>query len=125
MRADRMQRWRSALAHAFAVEQGGEAPSPEDLALLDRIAGRIARRGLAAPALLFLETFAPLSFLGSQALHALTPLLELVGDARDAERLAALLERREAVGLLQARIEAAAATSAPPGPAAPPGPGAR
>lgn len=117
------QRWRTALAHAFAVDQAPEDLAPDDLALLDRIASGIARRGLAAPAVLFLETLAPLNFLGSQALHAVAPLLELAGNVPDVERLATILERREAVAILQERIEATAAAGAPraPGPGAGPG----
>ena len=99
-------RLQAALAHAFAVETGPALLSQEDEALLDRIAAAIVRRGLASPAVLFLEAFAPLNFLGSQALHAIAPLLELAGGAADAERLAAVLERREAVEWLRARIEA-------------------
>jgi hypothetical protein len=113
MRPDRWQRWRAGLAWAFAVNRGPEAFAPDDLAFLDRIAAAIVRRGLAAPALLFLETLAPLSFLGSQALYAVQPLLDLAGGVKEGERLAALLERREAVALLQSRIEAAAAGASP------------
>ncbi len=112
MRPERWRRWRASLAWAFTVDPAPEDLAPEDLALLDRMAVAIVRRGLAAPALLFLETLAPLNFLGSQALHAVNPLLELVGGAQDAERLAAVLERRQAVALLQSRLEAAAAAAA-------------
>ena len=127
MRPERWQRWRAALTWAFTVDQGPEEFAPEDLALLDRIAAGAVRRGLAAPAQLFLETLAPLNFLGSQALHAVTPLLDLAGGAQDAERLAALLERRQAVAVLQARIEAAAAAAASSaaGPTGPRGAGDR
>jgi len=124
MRPERWQRWRAALTRAFAVDQGPEDLAPEDLACLNRIAAATVRRGLAAPALLFLETLAPLNFLGSQALHAVSPLLDLVGGAQEAQRLAAILERREAVALLQARIEAAAAAAATSTGLAP-GPGGR
>jgi len=106
------ERWRAAMAHAFAVDQAPEPLAPEDLALLDRIATAVVRRGLVAPAVLFLESLAPLNFLGSQALHAVAPLLDLVGNIQEAERLATILERREAAALLQARIEAAAAARA-------------
>ena len=113
MLPDRWRRWRAGLAWAFAVNRGPETFAPDDLASLDRIASAIVRRGLAAPALLFLETLTPLSFLGSQALHAVQPLLDLAGGVQEGERLAALLERREVVALLQSRIEAAAAAGAP------------
>ncbi len=115
------QRWRAALAHAFAVGPATEPLPPEDLALLDKVATGVVRRGLAAPAILFLETLAPLNFLGSQALHGIAPLLDVIGTAADVQRLAAILERRDAVAILRSRIEGAAAAAA--GGAAPPGAG--
>jgi hypothetical protein len=71
--------------------------APEDLALLDKLARLVVSRGMAAPALLFLESVGPLNFLGSQVLHGLKPFLELVSDPKDVERLALVLERRESV----------------------------
>ncbi len=115
------QRWRAALAHAFAVDQPAEPLAPEDVALLDAIATAVVRRGLAAPAILFLETVSPLNFLGSQALHGIAPLLDVIGSAEDAQRLAAILERRDAVAILRSRIEGAAALAGGGGP--PPGAG--
>jgi hypothetical protein len=122
MRPAVWDRWRTALAHAFAVDQAPEPLAPGDLALLDRLAAAIVARGLAAPAAFFLESLSPLNFLGSQVLHAAAPLLDVIGNAQDAERLATVLERREAAGLLQARIEAAAARAGmSPDPSAAPG----
>jgi len=97
-------RWRARLAHAFAVCPSSEAFAEEELALLDRLADLLARRGLAAPALFIAESLAPLGFLGSQLLHALTPVLEAVASPGDLERLARLLERRETPGLLIERL---------------------
>ncbi|MDF0643695.1 MAG: hypothetical protein P0111_06660 [Nitrospira sp.] len=77
---------------------------------MERIAGAIVNRGMAAPAAVFLESMGPMSFLGSQALHACSPLLELAVDAKDLERLARLMERREAVPCLIAAIEAKASS---------------
>ena len=114
-------RLHAVLAHAFAVDQGPVTLAPEDEVLLDRIGVAIVRRGLAAPAALFLEAFGPLNFLGSQGLHAIAPLLDFVGNAADAERLAALLERRQAVEILRARIETLAGGGGSP----PSGSGAR
>jgi hypothetical protein len=50
-----------------------------------------------------------MNFLGSQALHALTPILSLACDAREVEIAARLLERRDAIARLVAMIEAAEA----------------
>jgi hypothetical protein len=85
------------------------ALAPDDRALLDRVADELARRRLAAAALFFLESLAPLGFVGSQAMHFLRPLVgALVADAGPWDRLARLLERRGAVELLVRRLEARA-----------------
>lgn len=63
------------------------------------------KRGMSAPATMFLESMGPMNFLGSQALHALTPIVECAFDAKDLERVACLLERRETMSQLVALIE--------------------
>lgn len=57
-----------------------------------------------------LESIGPLNFLGSQALHVLTPFLELAFNPIDLERIATLLERRDTIPRLIALIEAATAS---------------
>jgi hypothetical protein len=106
------KRWRKEFAHAFALNPTGGDLTQEDVALLEKIAHGIVRREMAAPALLFLESLGPLSFLGSQALHGLTPFLELVGNEKELERLAIILERRDSIDrlitLIQERMTPAA-----------------
>jgi hypothetical protein len=72
----------------------------EERALLEKVARLIVKRDMAAPAVLFLESVGPLGFLGSQLLHALTPLLDLICSQAELERMAHLLEKRESVSLL-------------------------
>lgn len=91
--------------HAFAVAPDGEPLSAEDLALLERAAVAVVERRMAVPAVLFLESVGPMNFLGSQALHFLTPILEVVLPRHDIERVALLLERRDTLSLLAALIE--------------------
>jgi hypothetical protein len=85
---------------------------PEDAALLDRVAAWLVRRRLAVPAVLFLESMKPLSFVGSQALVFLEPVVRAATGAGTA-RVAALLENRENVEELLRRIESAEARSTP------------
>ena len=99
--------WRETLAHAFAVRDPQAVPAPEDLALLDRLAGEIARRRMQAPAILFLESVKPLNFVGSQAMVALQPMAGTLINPLQWERLAALLEQRDTIDLLIRKIEAA------------------
>jgi len=76
-----------------------------DIALLERAADAVVQRGMATPAVLFLESVGPMNFLGSQALHFLTPMLDVVFPQRDVERVACLLERRDTLARLVALIE--------------------
>jgi hypothetical protein len=95
---------RQALAHAFAI---GPEPGPPDgglPAVLERAARGIAARGLEAPAILALESLAPLGFLGGQALIAGGPLLSAFLPAEDWRAAAAALEDREALHRFAGRI---------------------
>jgi hypothetical protein len=90
------------------MEPATPALSDEDVALLERIADALVKRGMGAPATMFLESMAPMNFLGSQALHMLIPILECAFDAKDMERIARLLERRETISRLVTFMEAKA-----------------
>jgi len=94
----------SKFREAFAPEPA-EPLSSADLALLERAADVIVQRGMAIPAVLFLESLGPMNFLGSQALHFLTPILSVVFEQRDVERVALLLERRDTLSRLSALID--------------------
>lgn len=76
-----------------------------DAALLDAIAGRIVRMGLAVPAVFFLESSKPLSFIGSQALVFFEPFVKAFLDLKSYDRFAALMEDRANVEKLIRRIE--------------------
>ena len=91
--------------HAFAVEPDGQPLSAEDIALLERVAVAVVERRMAVPAVVFLESVGPMNFLGSQALHFFTPILEVVFPQRDIERVALLLERRDTLSRLTVLIE--------------------
>jgi|SRR5581483_3304143 len=96
---------RQEFTHAFALAPPASGFSPDEIALLGKIARRIADRDMAVPALLFLESLGPLGFLGGQIVHGLKPFLDLVIDPVDAERLALLLERRESIERLSVLIQ--------------------
>jgi hypothetical protein len=48
----------------------------------------------------------PMSYLGSQALHVLAPIIDCAFDAKEVEQVARLLERRDTVSRLIAIVEA-------------------
>jgi hypothetical protein len=106
---------RAGLSHAFSTRAEAEPFTIEDLALLQRIADAVVQRRMAAPAIVFLESLGPMSFLGSQALHFFAPIIDLAFSAHEVSQVAALLERRDATVRLIALIETA---SAPQGAAA-------
>ncbi len=78
---------------------------PEQQALLDRIAEAVVDRELAAPAILFLESMKPLSFLGGQFMAFISPFIHMVVDASQYDQIAEAIERRENVEFLIQRIE--------------------
>ena len=108
--AQRLSGLTARVQHAFAVEPEGQPLSPEDVALLERVAATVVERGMATPAILFLESVGPMNFLGSQALHFFTPILEVIIPQRDVERVAQLLERRDTLSRLTVLIERRTAT---------------
>ncbi len=104
----RVQRLGQSLKKAFAVNAQAGPLSREDELLLDKMATTVVSRGMAGPTVLFLESLGPMNFLGSQALHFLTPILAMVCSTRELEQAARLLERRDALPRLVALIEAKA-----------------
>jgi hypothetical protein len=72
---------------------------------MERIADALVKRGMGTPAAMFLESVGPMNFLGSQALHVMTPVIECAFDGKEIERVARLLERRETLSRLVALIE--------------------
>lgn len=106
---------RAELSHAFSTGSKAEAFTSEDFALLDRVADAVVKRGMAAPATVFLESLGPMNFLGSQALYFLTPIVEWAFNAREVEQVARLLERRDTISRLMILVETKSAPQAPQG----------
>ena len=97
-------RLRRGLGHAFALHGQPGQLDEDDLALLDRFARLLADRGLATPAIFLVESLAPLGFVGSQLVHSLAPIMGMVAPPDDIERLARLLEHREAPAIFTDRL---------------------
>jgi len=77
----------------------------DDEAILDVVATRITRRGLGVPAIFFLESSKPLSFLGSQVLVFFEPFVKTFFEVKNYERFCLLVEERENVEKLIQKIE--------------------
>lgn len=70
--------WRAWLAHAFAIERFDESSlAEEEKALLTRIAREIHARGMATPAIFFVQSNRHMNWVGSQVLVAAQPLYDI------------------------------------------------
>jgi hypothetical protein len=87
--------------------------SPEDRALLERIAARVVELRLEVPAILALESVRPLSLVAGQGLIFFQPLAQALFRFRDYERFARLVERRDGLEALTAAIERQVAARPP------------
>ena len=99
------RRWQW-LRDAFSMEQFHEPLTDEEVALLDKIAAKVVKRGMSVPAILFLETVHPLNFVGSQAMAFLEPMVKAVFSAEEYVAFRKILERRTGIEALVDRIEA-------------------
>jgi hypothetical protein len=81
--------------------------SAEELELFDKIAKEIAIRQMTVPALLLVEGFKPLNWIGSQFMLLLEPISVYLFNFRQALIFRRALQKREALEELAKRIEAA------------------
>lgn len=94
------------LKHAFAIEPDGPVePTEVQRVIVDRLCRQVHSRGLATPALIFLESVSPLNYVSSQTLHFFAPVLAAVADEAACRELAEFLEHRGSVEYLCRRIE--------------------
>jgi hypothetical protein len=71
--------------------------SVDERALMDEAAQAVVRRRLAMPAMMLIETLTPMNMVTASMLHVLTPVWRAALPASRVERLARLLERRDAL----------------------------
>lgn len=84
------------------------AITPEDQALLERVADRVVALRLEVPAILTLETGKPLSLLAGQTMVFFEPLVATLLPHPDYRRFASLIERREVIERLIHLLESKA-----------------
>jgi hypothetical protein len=85
----------------LVVPEGGE----DYTALTTRLSKEIVARQLTVPAIIFLESIKPLSFLGNQMLIFANPVISLVVNSGDYYRFVRMLENRENIERLILSIE--------------------
>lgn len=83
-----------------------ELPDERRDELIEKTARAVVDRNLAAPAIFFLETMKPLSFIGSQAMVFFDPIVRSIFDFQQYNEVRLALEHRENVELLLQKIEA-------------------
>lgn len=94
------------LKHAFAIEpEGPVEPTESQKAVVDRLCRQVVERGLATPALVFLESVRPLNYVTSQTLQFFAPVLSAVADGRACQDLADFLEHRGSIDYFCRRLE--------------------
>ena len=71
-----------------------------------RLVKLIKRFGLTTPAILFLESMSPLSFVGSQFMHVMSPAVTTLLPVAEWDHLAHLLEDRRGMEYVISQIEA-------------------
>ena len=74
-------------------------------AAVDRLVRLISRFGLTTPAILFLESMRPLSFVGSQFMHVMSPAVTTLLPVAEWDHLAQLLEDRRGMEYVISQIE--------------------
>ena len=96
------------LRHAFMVEKESDfAPDEEDRRLIDVVCREVVKRGMATPAILFLESTRPLNYIGSQTMTFFEPVMHAVLRHPEAwNRFARILEHRGSVEFITRRIDA-------------------
>jgi hypothetical protein len=98
-------RFKAGFKHAFAIGVKEEL-TPEERAVIEKVAARIRARGLELPAVVFLESTRPLNMLGSQIMVGLQPFVDLVASTADYDALASALEKRVSIDILMRLLEA-------------------
>lgn len=76
-----------------------------DADILKRLAKFIVDKQMGEPALMFMQTLAPLNFIGASSLHFFEPFATMVLNKKDYNHFAELLENRRAIETLANFIE--------------------
>ena len=94
------------LKKAFAVEapNGGELTDPQK-AVVDKVCREVVKRHMTTPALIFLESFRPLNYIGSQVMYFFQPFISAILTSEAYQHFAEFLEQRNSVDYLCQRIE--------------------
>ena len=92
---------------AFALHPDGDKPklTEKQSELLDKLAKKVVDYRMTVPAIMFLETVKPLSYVGSQTLVFFEPMVKAVFNIAEYDDLRIIMEDRRNVEELLVRIE--------------------
>lgn len=92
---------------AFALHPEGEKPklTEKQAELLDKLAQKVVGYRMTVPAIMFLETVKPLSYVGSQTMVFFEPMVKAVFNVAEYDEIRILMEDRRNVEELLVRIE--------------------
>jgi hypothetical protein len=94
--------------NAFALDDGKPCePTPARRAVLEKLAGEVARRRLTGPAIAFLEMSRPLNGLGAAVIQFFTPVAATLANPESLREFAEFLEKRGSVDYLCRMLEEA------------------
>jgi hypothetical protein len=97
---------KKAFKHAFAIHSvTGTNPTEKQKDVVDKVCREISRRHLSIPALIFLESFRPLNYIGSQVMHFFHPFISAITNANGFRIFSEFLESRSSIDYLYNRIE--------------------
>lgn len=82
-----------------------EVLSPKQEEILDKISKKVVQWKMAVPAIMFLESVKPLSYLGSQVMVFFEPFVHALFNLPEYSEFQQMMERRENVERLLQRIE--------------------
>ncbi len=95
----------SEFKHAFAIEKPGKKFEEDDLKMLEKLANGISKRRMSAPAILFLDTLRPMSYIGSQTMIFFRPIITMIFSTSEYDKISRLMERRESANKLIQLLE--------------------
>ncbi len=95
------------LKDAFALHPEGEKPklTEKQSQLLDKLAQKVVGYRMTVPAIMFLETAKPLSYIGSQTMVFFEPMVKAVFNIAEYDEIRIMMEDRRNVEELLVRIE--------------------
>ena len=96
---------KDSIKHAFDLGETNKfLPNERQKIIAEKVCREVVKRHLAMPAILLLETFRPLNYIGSQVMHFFQPIISSVLHVDGYTDFTELLEQRGSVDYFCERI---------------------